>query len=107
MSHVTFAVHSRAYRLYDIELPFHVPGFGVGIAISKFKQIGVWSKLPPALKDKAKAARGTWGGMKLTQKDLDSIPDDAWVTIATEFSVQWRYAARSVECGREPALAHG
>ena len=41
----------------------------MGFAISKFKQIGVWSKLPPALRAKAKDARGTWSGLKLTQKD--------------------------------------
>jgi hypothetical protein len=39
-----------AYRLYDVELPYRVPCFGVGIAISKFKQIGVWRKLPVIFK---------------------------------------------------------
>jgi hypothetical protein len=79
---------SCAYRLYDIELPLRVPGVGVGIAISKFKQIGVWDKFPCALKDKAKEAKGTWiGSLKITQKDLDSIPDDAWKTIAV---APWR-----------------
>jgi hypothetical protein len=71
-----------AYRLYDVELPYRVPCFGVGIAISKFKQIGVWHKLPHALKEKAKDAKGSWSGLKITQKDLDSIPDDVWETIA-------------------------
>ena len=42
-----------------------------GRAISKFKKIGVWRKLPPALRAKARDARGTWSGMKLTQRDLD------------------------------------
>ena len=85
MSHVTFAAHSR-YRVYDLDLPLRIPGFGVGFAISKFKQIGVWSKLPPALWAKAKHARGTWSGLKLTQKDLDSVSDDVWESIATAFS---------------------
>ena len=99
---------SCAYRLYDIELPLRVPGVGVGIAISKFKQIGVWDKFPCALKDKAKEAKGTWiGSLKITQKDLDSIPDDAWKTIAVEFGVGWSYPAESIECGREPAAAYG
>src|SRR5262245_27229417 len=35
-------------------LPYRVPCFGVGIAITKFKQIGVWHKLPHTLKEKAK-----------------------------------------------------
>jgi hypothetical protein len=74
MSHVTFAAHSR-YRVYDLDLPLRIPGFGVGFAISKFKQIGVWSKLPPALRAKAKDARGTWSVLKLTQKDLDSVSE--------------------------------
>jgi hypothetical protein len=102
-----FGAHSRAYRLYDVELPYHVPGLGVGIAISKFKQIGVWDKFPPFLKDKAKAAKGSWSGLKITQKDLDSIPDDAWERIAAELRVGWRYATAPSGCGRDSAAAHG
>jgi hypothetical protein len=94
-----------AYRLYDVELPYRVPCFGVGIAISKFKQIGVWHKLPYALKEKAKDAKGSWSGLKITQKDLDSIPDDAWETIAVELGVGWRYATAAVE--PEPIAAYG
>jgi hypothetical protein len=33
-----------------------------GFAISKLKRIGVWEKMPPALKHKAKEARGAWTG---------------------------------------------
>ena len=106
MSLETSAAHSR-YRVYDLDLPLRIPCFGVGFVISKFKQIGVWSKLPPALRAKAKDARGIWGGLKLTQKDLDSVPDDAWETIAKALSVRWRYAAEPRECAREPALALG
>ena len=39
-----------------LNCPYVFQGFGVGIAISKFKQIGVWDKFPCALKDKAKEA---------------------------------------------------
>jgi len=106
MSHVTFAAHNR-YRVYDLDLPVRIPCFGVGFAISKFKQIGVWSKLPPALRAKAKDARGTWSGMKLTQGDLDSVSDDVWETIAMELRVRWRYAAKPVESGAEPVDALG
>ena len=81
-----------AYRLYDVELPYRVPCFGVGIAINKFKQIGVWHKLPYELKEKARDAKGSWSGLKITQKDLDSIPDDVWKTIAVELDIGWRYA---------------
>jgi hypothetical protein len=106
MSLVTFAAHSR-YRVYDLDLPFRIPCFGVGFAISKFKQIGVWSKLPPALRAKAKDARGTWSGLKLTRRDLDSVSDDVWEIIAAEFSVRWRYAAKPVESGAAPVAALG
>jgi hypothetical protein len=91
VAHVAFA-ESGVYRFYDVELPYHVSGFVVGIAISKFKQIGVWDKFPHALKDKAKAARGSWSGLKITQTDLDSIPDDAWEEVAKAMGVTWRYA---------------
>jgi hypothetical protein len=107
MSHVTIVAHSRAYRLYDVDLPLRVPGFAVGFAISRFKQIGVWQKLPPALKDKAKEARGTWTGLKLTQKDLDSVPDDAWEMIAKALSVRWRYAAAPGGGERDGVAARG
>ena len=62
------------------------------MGISKFKQIGVWDKFPQALKDKARAAKGSWAGLKITQKDLDSIPDDAWEKTAVVLGVKWRYA---------------
>jgi hypothetical protein len=107
MPHVVFGAHSRAYRLYDVELPYCVPGFGVGFAITKFKRIGVWDKLPHALKDKAKEAKGSWTGLKITQRDLDSIPNDAWEIIAVELGVKWRYATASSGGGRELAAAHG
>jgi hypothetical protein len=106
MSHMTFAAHSR-YRVYNLDLPLRIRGFGVGFMISKFKQIGVWSKLPPALRAKAKDARGTWSGLELTQRDLDSLSDDVWEIIATEFSVRWRSAAKAVESGAEPVAALG
>src|SRR5262245_66670841 len=96
-----------ADRFYDLDLPYSVPCFGVGIAISKFKQIGVWPKLPHALKEKAKEAKGSWSGLKITQRDLDSIPDDAWETRAVELGVRWRYATAAVEHDREPTAAYG
>jgi hypothetical protein len=105
MVHVAFEIHSRAYRRYDLDLPCWVPGFGVGFAISELKQIGVWDKLPHAIKAKAKAAKGSWTGTRLTQKDLDSIPDDAWETIARKWGVRWRYATASSECRRDPVSA--
>jgi hypothetical protein len=95
------------YRVYDVELPYHVPCFGVGIAISKFKQIGVWHKFPHTLKEKAKEAKGSWSGLKITQKDLDSIPDDAWEIIAVELGVGWRYATAAIEHDHKPAAAYG
>src|SRR4051812_2604792 len=104
MPHVAFA-DRRAYRLYDVELPYRVSGFLVGIGISKFKQIGVWDKFPQALKDKARAAKGSWAGLKITQKDLDSIPDDAWEKTAGVLGVKWKYATASRECGRGFAAA--
>jgi hypothetical protein len=90
MSHV-------AYRFYDFELPYHVPWFCVGMAVSKFKQIGVWHKLPHALKEKTKRAQGSWSGLKITQKDLDAIPDDAWETMAVALGVAWRYATAAID----------
>lgn len=104
--HVVFA-NSRAHRLYDVELPYHISGFVVGIAINKFKQIGVWDEFPHALKDKAKAAKGSWSGLKITQKDLDSIPDDAWEKIAKSLGITWRYATASIRCDRDPVIALG
>jgi hypothetical protein len=92
MSPGVFETQSQKYRVYDLDLPHRIPGFAVGLAIRKFKQIGVWGKLPVTLKSKAREARESWTGLKLSQKDLDSIPDDAWQTIAEELSVGWRYA---------------
>jgi hypothetical protein len=92
MSHFS---NSRPHRRYDIELPYHVSGFLVGIGIRKFKEAGVWDKFPRSLKDKARAARGSWVGLKITQRDLDSIPDDAWEKTAKVLGVKWSYATAS------------
>src|SRR5262245_46428973 len=91
MSPGVFETQSQKYRIYDLHLPHRIPGFAVSFAISKFKQIGVWGKLPVTLKSKAREARGSWTGLKLNQRDLDSIPDDAWQMIAEQLSVRWRY----------------
>jgi hypothetical protein len=80
-------------------------GFWWGWALSKFKQIGVWDKFPQALKDKARAAKGRWAGLKITQRDLDSIPDDAWEKTAVVLGVKWKYATASRGCGRGFATA--
>jgi hypothetical protein len=95
MSDVAFAPRSRAYRIYDFDLPYHIPVFGVGIAISKLKGMGVWDELPPALKQKTKVAKGGWCGLNITRKDLDSIPDHVWETIASELDLGWNYADAS------------
>ena len=92
MAYITSEAPGRAYRLYDLDLPYRVPGFSIGFAISNLKQIGVWESLPRGLRDKAQAAKASWSALKLTQKDLDSIPDDAWQTIARTLGVRWRYA---------------
>jgi hypothetical protein len=105
MAHDVFTDYTRAYRHYDLALPCWVPGFSVGFAISKLKQIGVWDKLPHALKDKAGAAKGSWTGMRVTQRDLDSIPDEAWKTIAAKAGVRWRYAPATTRCDRGPTPA--
>jgi hypothetical protein len=81
---VILASGSSAGRTYSIDCLTHVPGFGAVFGIIKLKQIGVWDKLPQALRRKIKEAKGTWGGLKITKKDLDSIPDDVWMTIASE-----------------------
>jgi hypothetical protein len=104
VAHVAFETQSRTCRIYDLDLPYRIPGFGVGFAISKFKQIGVWDKLPAALRNKAREAKGSWSGLKLTQKDLDSVSDDAWRRIAAEFGVRWRHAATSARAS-DPAAA--
>ncbi len=57
MPHVAFA-DRRAYRLYDVELPYRVSGFLVGMGISKFKQIGVWINFHRPSKTKLGLLRG-------------------------------------------------
>jgi hypothetical protein len=75
-----------AYRLYDVELPYRVPCFGVGIAINKFKQIGVWHKLPYELKEKARDAKGSWSGLKITQKDLEGTSKNSSRQVAANLT---------------------
>jgi len=90
MTEVTLAPRCKA-RIYEFALPVHFPFFGIGMTIARFKQLGVWDKLPDALRRKTERARAGWSGLSLTQTDLDSIPDDVWKTIASAFGVGWRY----------------
>ena len=93
MAHIAFA-DSRAYRFYDVELPYRVSGFLVGIGISKFKQIGVWDKFPRPLKTKLGLLRGV-GPAEDHPKGFDWIPDDAWEKTAVILGVKWKYAPAS------------
>ena len=87
MSDIALAPGSSGCRTYTFDLPYHVPGFGIGFAISRLKRMGVWEKLPQPLRQKTKTARGSWSGVKITKRDLDAIPDDVWAKIASELKL--------------------
>jgi hypothetical protein len=75
-------------RIYSFDLPVHIPFLAIGLVKKKFKQIGVWDSMPAHIKQKTKAAG--WGGLTITKKDLDSLPDDVWLTMARELRLEWR-----------------
>lgn len=75
-------------RIYAFDVPVHIPYLAIGFVKQKFKQIGVWDKMPVHIKRKTKAAG--WGGLTITRKDLDSLPDDVWLTMARELKLEWR-----------------
>jgi hypothetical protein len=89
MSDTTFAPRPVACRSYAFELPYRIPVLGVGFAISKLKEIGVWEQLPRSLRVKIKSARESWSSLKVTKSDLDTIPDEVWHVIAVEFELEW------------------
>ena len=74
------------------------------MGISKFKQIGVWDKFPQALKDKVRAAKGSWAGLKITQRDLDSFRT-TWEKTACVLGVKWKYATRQEDVVAASSLA--
>lgn len=76
-------------RNYDIELPYHIGGMFVGMAISKLEEAGDWDGLPIMLKTKLKNGQLGWDGVDLTQSDLDTIPDHLWEKIATQLNIGW------------------
>ena len=90
MSDVTFAPGGRANRIYGFQLPCRVPGFGIGIVVKKLKHAGHWDGIPVALRHKAKQAKASWTGMHITKADLDSIPDDVWQRIASDYNLDWK-----------------
>ena len=90
MSDMALAPRSNANRMYAFDLPARIPTLAIGFFINKLKQIGVWDRLPNALRRKTKAARDSWMGLKITKTDLDLIPDDTWVTIASELRLEWK-----------------
>lgn len=92
MTEITFAVSTGTSRAYSFELPHKIPVLGVGFAMSKLKEIGVWEGLPRTLRVKIKSARESWSCLKITKSDLDTIPDEVWQRIASEFNLKWRPA---------------
>jgi hypothetical protein len=92
MSDTTFESGHSACRSYAFELPYRIPIYGVGFAVSKLKQIEVWEQLPRALRVKIKSAKESWSSLKITKSDLDAIPDEVWHVIATEFDLEWTSA---------------
>lgn len=83
-------------RIYSFDLPVHIPFLAIGLVKRKFKQIGVWDGMPAHIKKKTKAAG--WAGLTITRKDLDSLPDEIWLTMARELRLEWRHP--------EPVEAH-
>lgn len=79
-------------RVYDIELPYYVSSFFIGMAISKLEDAGDWDGLPVELKSRFKNAQASWKGIELSQDDLDSISDDLWADIAVHLGVTWHNA---------------
>jgi hypothetical protein len=92
MSDIALAPPGNAGRIYAFDLPVHVPFLAIGLVISKFKQIGVWDRMPPSIKHKTKEAKRSWSGVTITKKDLDSLPEDVWLTLARELRLEWKYA---------------
>jgi hypothetical protein len=86
-------------RIYSFDLPVHIPFLAIGFVKRKFKEIGVWDSMPVHLKRKTKAAG--WGGLTITRKDLDSLPDEVWLTMARELKLEWRQPQPAVAplCG--------
>jgi hypothetical protein len=74
-------------RIYSFDLPVHIPFFAIASVKRKFKQIGVWDGMPAHIKQKTKAAG--WGGLMITKKDLDSLSDDVWSTMARALRLEW------------------
>lgn len=73
-------------RTYSFDLPVHIPFLAIGLVKQKFKQIGVWDGMPAHIKQKTKTAG--WGGVTITKKDLDSLPDDVWLPMARELGLE-------------------
>jgi hypothetical protein len=89
MTDVAISATIRSKRIYHFETPYHIPRFFVGLAIRNLKQLGVWEKLPPPVRKRAKAAHASWSSFTITEKDLDSVPDHDWKFIAAKMRLKW------------------
>jgi hypothetical protein len=91
MTVVALSPAIKGRRVYHFEMPYHIPGIWMGMAIAKLKQLGVWERLPAAFRRKARAAQASWSSFAITRRDLDSIPDHDWEVIARRLKLRWRY----------------
>jgi hypothetical protein len=89
MTDVAILPPNPSKRVYHFDVPFHIPGLWIGAAIAKYKQLGIWERLPEYVRRKARAAKGTWSGLRITRKDLDAIPDHDWEIIARRLKLKW------------------
>jgi hypothetical protein len=87
MSDMALAHGGETRRTYAFDLPYYIPVFGIGFAIGRLKKLGAWERLPRPLKVRIKGARSSWSGLKITRKDLDSIPDEVWTVIAADIDL--------------------
>lgn len=62
----------------QLDLPYHIAAWKVGLAIQEILRAGMWSKLPRSIALKINDAYSNGRDLTVTKADLDSLPEDAW-----------------------------
>lgn len=76
-------------RIYNFELPYEIPSLYVHFGLQRFKNEGLFDRMPLHLRTKIETAAAAWEPFVITKETCDSIDDDIWKKIAAELNLDW------------------
>lgn len=68
-------------RTYRIELPYTIPSWMLGFAITRINRANLWTSLSHDLATKVNHAAKNGTDLIVTKDDLDALSDETWAAL--------------------------